>query len=74
MRNRLLFRSTPCALRRFVTSVKLDVFASMKYLDVLFLYASRAMMKSEFGIASKSSPSCWMSRKEARGGREGSTS
>ena len=57
-----------------MTSVKLDVFASMKYLDVLFLYASRAMMKSEFGIASKSSPSCWMSRKEARGGREGSTS
>ena len=56
IRNRLLFRSTPCALSSVVTSVKLDVFWSMKYLLVLLRYASREMTKSEPGTASKSSP------------------
>ena len=47
MRNRLLFRSTPCVFKSVVTSVKLLVFSSMKYLLVLFLYASREMTKSD---------------------------
>ena len=49
IKNRLLFKSTPLPFNKFVTSVKLEVFLFTKYFEVLLMYASLAMVNSEFG-------------------------